>query len=138
MTRTLHTPLICTAVLALVFVAARPGQAQTTDNDPAAVTQGPGAQAAPDHQKMMAEMKASQKKLDNLVAAMNQATRDDKVDKLAAVVTELVAQHREMCERMMSGTMKMPMSMMQHAPEATAPALAGKPEDDHATHHPKP
>jgi len=137
MTRTLHTPLICTAVLALVFAAARPGQAQATHNDPAAVTQGTGAQAAPDHQKMMAEMKASQKKLDDLVAAMNQATGDDKVGTLAAVVTELVAQHREMCERMMSGTM-MPMSMMQHTPDATAPAPTGKPEDDHATHHPKP
>jgi len=32
----------------------------------------------------------------------------------------------------------MPMSMMQHTPEATAPEPTGKPEDDHATHHPKP
>src|SRR4026207_1782286 len=86
----------------------------------AAMKQGMGAHMMADHQKMMADMKASQKKLDDLVAAMNQATGDAKVDKLAAVVTELVAQHREMCGRMMSGNM-MPMSMIQHTPEATAP-----------------
>jgi hypothetical protein len=138
MTRNLRTPLMCTAVLALVVLTARPGQAQTPQNDLAAVKQGMGAHVMADHQKMMADMKASQKKLDDLVAAMNQATGDDKVDKLAAVVTEMVAQHREMCGRMMSSNMMMPMSMMQHTPEATAPAPTGKPEDDHATHHPKP
>ena len=138
MTRNLRTPLICTAVLALVVFTARPGQAQTAPNDMAAMKQGMGAQTMADHQKMMADMKASQKKLDDLVAAMNQATGDDKVNRLAAVVTELVAQHREMCGRMMSGAMTMPMSMMQHAPEATTAAPAGKPEDDHATHHPQP
>ena len=137
MTLNLRTLKICAAVLALVVFAARPGQAQAAHNDLAAVKQGMGANTMPDHQKMMAEMKASQKKLDDLVAAMNQATGDEKVTRLAAVVTELVAQHREMCERMMSGTM-MPMSMMQHTPDATAPAPTGKPEDNHATHHPKP
>ena len=137
MTRNLRKPLMCTAVLALVVFTARPGQAQTAQNDLAAVKQGMSAHVMPDHQKMMADMKASQKKLDDLVAAMNQATGDEKVNTLAAVVTELVAQHREMCGRMMSGNMMMPMSMMQHTPEATAPAPTGKPEDYHATHHPK-
>jgi hypothetical protein len=130
MTRNLRKPLMFAAVLALVVLTARPGQAQAANNDMAAMKQGMGAQ-------MMADMKASQMKLDELVAAMNQATGDDKVDKLAAVVTELVAQHREMCGRMMSGNM-MPMSMMRHTPEAATPAPTGKPEDDHATHHPKP
>jgi len=137
MTRNLRKPLMCAAVLALVVLTARSGQAQAGHNDMAAMKQGMGAHMTADHQKMMADMKASQKRLDDLVAAMNQATGDDKVDKLAAVVTELVAQHREMCGRMMSGNM-MPMSMMQHTPEATAPEPTGKPEDDHATHHPKP
>jgi hypothetical protein len=138
MTRKLCKPLMCTAVLALVVFTARPGQAQTAHDDLGAVKQGMGAHMMADHQKMMADMKAAQKKLDDLVAAMNQATGDDKVNKLAAVVTELVAQHRDMCGRMMSGNMMMPMSMMQHTPEATGPAPTGKPEDDHATHHPKP
>jgi hypothetical protein len=138
MTLNLRTLKICAAVLALVVFAARPGQAQAAHNDLAAVKQGMGANTMPDHQKMMAEMKASQKKLDDLVAAMNQATGDEKVTRLAAVVTELVAQHREMCEHMMSGKMMSPMSMMQHTPEATAPAPTGSPEDDHAAHHPQP
>lgn len=137
MTRKLRMQLLCTAVLALGVFTAHPGQAQTAPNDTAAMKPGMGAHMMADHQKMMADMKASQKKLDDLVAAMNQATGDDKVNKLAAVVTEIVAQHREMCGRMMSGNMT-PMSMMQHAPEATAPAATGKPEDDHAAHHPEP
>jgi hypothetical protein len=136
MTRNLRKPLMWAAVLALVVVAGRPGQAQTAPNDMAAMKQGMGAHMMADHQKMMADMKASQKKLDDLVAAMNQATGDDKVGKMAAVVTEMVAQQREMCERMMSGNMMMPMSTTQPTPEGTAPA--GKQEDDHAAHHPKP
>jgi len=138
MTRNLRKPLMFAAVFALVVLTARPGQAQAAHNDMAAMKQGMGAHMMADHQKMMADMKASQKKLDDLVAAMHQATGDDKVDKLAAVVTELVAQHREMCEHMMSGKMMSPMSMMQHTPEATAPAPTGSPEDDHAAHHPEP
>jgi hypothetical protein len=138
MTRKLRKPLMCAVVVALLGLTARPGETQTTHNDPAAVKQGMGAHMMPDHQKMMADMKASQQKLDDLVAAMTRATGNDKVDTLAAVLTELVAQHREMCERMMSGTMTMPMSMMPHTPEGAASAPAGKPEDDHGTHHPKP
>ena len=137
MTRNLHKALMCAAVLALVVFTAHPGQAQTAPTDTAAMKPGMGAPMMAGHQKMMADMKASQQKLDDLVAAMNQATGNDKVNKLAAVVTELVAQHREMCAHMMSGSM-MPMSMMQHTPEASAPAPTAKPEDDHATHHPKP
>jgi hypothetical protein len=138
MTRNLRKPLMCAAVLVLIVFTARPGQAQTAHNDMAAMKQGMAAHMMADHQKMMADMKASQKKLDDLIAAMNQATGDEKVTKLAAVVSELVAQHREMCGRMMSGNMMMPMSMMQHTPEAPASAPTAKPEDDHATDHPKP
>jgi len=134
----LRKPLMCAAVLASVVLTARQGQTQTAPNDLAAMKPGMGANMMADHQKMMADMKASQKKLDDLVAAMNQAAGDDTVDKLAAVVTELVAQHREMCGRMMSGNMTMPLSTMPHTPEATAPAPPGKPEGDHAAHHPEP
>ena len=119
MTRNLRKSLICAAVLALVVLTARPGQAQTPHNDMAAMKQGMGAHIMADHQKMLADMKASQKKLDDLVAAMNQATGDEKVNKLAAVVTALMAQHREMCGRMMSGNMTMQLPMMQ--PERQPP-----------------
>ena len=136
MTRNLRKPLMFAAVFALVVFTARPGQAQAAHNDMAAMKQGMGAHMMADHQKMMADMKASQKKLDDLVAAMNQATGDDKVNKLAAVVTEMVARQREMCVRIMSGNMMLPMSTIQPTPEGTVPA--GKPEDDRAAHHPKP
>ena len=52
------------------------------------------------HQKMMADMKAADVKLDELVAAMNSAKGDAKVSALAQVVNELVRQHKAMHEHM--------------------------------------
>jgi hypothetical protein len=98
----------------------------------------PGGMMA-DRQKMMADMQASQKKLDDLVTAMNAARGADKVDRLAAVVTELTAQHRQMGMRMMStGGMQMPMMQPAAAAAPKAPADKGPTEEDHAAHHPKP
>ncbi|MBI2189038.1 MAG: hypothetical protein HYU37_18220 [Acidobacteria bacterium] len=51
-------------------------------------------------ERMMAEMKAADSKLDALVRDMNAATGNAKVDATAAVVTELVRQNRSMHERM--------------------------------------
>ena len=53
------------------------------------------------HEKMMAEMKAADQRLDELVAKMNQASGQGKVDATAATVTEIVAQRRMMRDRMM-------------------------------------
>ena len=70
--------------------------------------QGPAAQATAQptrpgmhdmmkmHDQMMAEMKAADSKLDALVKDMNAATGDAKVKALAAVVNELVQQHKAM------------------------------------------
>lgn len=52
------------------------------------------------HEKMMAEMKAADTKLDALVKEMNVASGEAKVNAVAAVVTDLVRQHRSMHERM--------------------------------------
>jgi predicted oxidoreductase len=49
-----------------------------------------------DCQKMMADMKAGQEKLDALVAEMNAATGQEKVDRIATVLTELVARQKAM------------------------------------------
>ena len=57
MTRNLRKPVMWAAVLALVVVTARPGQAQTAPNDMAAMKQGMGAHMMADHQKMMADIK---------------------------------------------------------------------------------
>jgi hypothetical protein len=48
------------------------------------------------HEKMMAEMKAGEARLDALVKSMNAASGDAKTNAIAAVVNELVAQHRQM------------------------------------------
>ena len=48
------------------------------------------------HEQMMTEMKAGDAKLDALVKDMNAATGEPRVAAIAAVVTELVAQHKAM------------------------------------------
>jgi hypothetical protein len=52
------------------------------------------------HEQMLAEMKAGEAKLDALVKEMNAATGDAKVNAVAAVVNELVREHRAMHGRM--------------------------------------
>ena len=76
-------------------------------------TAAPAAAQAPamGHQAMMAAMQADQKKLDELVAQMNAATGEDKIDKIAAVVTELAAREKKMNSMMMmmhGGAQQMP------------------------------
>ena len=62
------------------------------------------------HDAMQAKMKAMDEQLDKLVADMNAARGSKKVDKMAAVIDELVAQRKQMRDAMQS---MMPM-MMQH------------------------
>ncbi len=52
------------------------------------------------HERMMAEMKAADSRLDALVKDMNAASDDAKVNAVAAVVTELVRQQKSMPDRM--------------------------------------
>lgn len=52
------------------------------------------------HERMMAEMKAGDTRLDALVTDMNTATGDGKINAVAAVVNELVRQHKSMHMRM--------------------------------------
>lgn len=54
----------------------------------------------PRHAEMMEKMQARQEKLDELVAAMEAAEGDAKVDAIADVVRELVSQRRAMADRM--------------------------------------
>ena len=62
-------------------------------------------------EKMMADMKAADQRLDGLVARMNAASGGDKTTATAVVVTEMVAQRRTM------GMMKMQDGMMAHMME---------------------
>ena len=94
-------------VLALVLGATRLGfnVAEATQQTPP--VQG-GTQAQPPsmqemmkmHEQMMAEMKAGDAKLDALVKDMSDAKGDAKVNAVAAVVNELVRQHKAMHGRM--------------------------------------
>ena len=52
------------------------------------------------HQAMIEQMQAMNAKLDSLVETMNQAEGDQKVDAMAAVVNELVAQRTAMSQTM--------------------------------------
>jgi hypothetical protein len=98
----------------------------------------------PQHQQMMQNMTAADQKLSELVATMNAAAGDTKVDAMAAVVRELVAQRKEMQQQMrmmQSGMMEQMMSRMsamhgsggmKNAPQSRKDAA----EPDHADHHP--
>ena len=80
------------------------GAAEATPQNPA-----PQAPAQPQpgmaemmkmHEQMMAEMKASDAKLDALVKDMNAAAGEAKINAMTAVVNELVRQNKAMHERM--------------------------------------
>ena len=66
-----------------------------------------------DRDKMMAEMKASDERLDDLASKMSAASGPEKVDAIAVVVSETVSQRRTMRE----GMMKMQGGMMAHRME---------------------
>ena len=64
-------------------------------------------------EKMMADMKVADQRLDDLVATMNTASGMDKMAATAAVVSEMVTQRRTMRD----GMMKMQEDMMGHMME---------------------
>ncbi len=67
-----------------------------------------------DHEKMMADMKAADQRLDALVTKMNAATGMDQPAATAAAVTEMVTQSRTMREAMMKAQQGMMSHMMEH------------------------
>src|SRR5436189_2571592 len=74
-------------------------------------------------QNMMMSMQASDKKLDDLVAKLNAAKGNDRIDSLVAVVNELIAERKQMTGMMaMHGEM---MHMMMQKPT----------DDQHVEHH---
>ena len=66
-----------------------------------------------EHEKMMADMKAADHRLDDLVATMNAASGTEKMAATATAVTEKVTQDRTMRD----GMMKMQQDMMGHMME---------------------
>ena len=92
-----------------------------------------------ERQKMMADMVTEQKKLDELVTKMNAASGQAKVDQMAAVITELVAQRKAMQSRMMSMQDAMMKQMMPQAQPGTVPPAteppASTPPPGHEQHN---
>lgn len=64
--------------------------------------------------KMMADMKAADQRLDDLVATMNTASGMEKMTATAAVVSEMVTQSRTMRDGMMKMQEDMMSDMMEH------------------------
>ena len=118
---------IMTAMVAgylAVVMSAVPGlAAQTPQEHKHAATdkaKPASGMAAKDHammaerEKMMADMKAADQRLDDLVVTMNGASGMEKVAATAAVVTEMVTQRRTMRGGMMNMQQGMMGHMMEH------------------------
>jgi len=94
------------AVGTAVALTAGFGYAQNNQYEHAAPPAAQGTTV--DRQAVMAYMQAEQNRLDELVAQMNAATGPEKVDRIAAVVTEMAAMHKQMSTMMMHRMMQMP------------------------------
>ena len=114
----LRTYVLGPAIAVVVFATVPMALAQTAPHDHGAQAAAPPAASAPAAQqqammaRMMADMQAQQKHLDEMVAKMNAATGQAKIDQIAAVVTEMAAMHGRMTSmmNMMHGSG----GMMQH------------------------
>jgi len=73
------------------------------------------------HQKMMADMKAMDDRLNTLASAMTAATGQAKVDAMAELVTVMVQQRTMMRDGMMRMQGQMMGHMMQHMAMGTSP-----------------
>lgn len=79
-----------------------------------------------DHEKMMADMKIADQRLDTLITKMNAATGMEQPAATASAVTEMVAQSRTMRETMMKAQQGMMSHMMEHM-QAGAASMAACP-----------
>jgi len=80
---------------------------------PGAGAEEPQAPAQPVH-PIMETLRQHDQKLDDLIAKMNAAKGEARVDAIAAVLNELVAQRKEMRKHMGAGPGPMRGPMMRH------------------------
>jgi hypothetical protein len=120
---------------AAVVISAAPGLAAQTPHEQHTAT----AKAKPpsgmeakcqammaEKEKMMADMKVADQRLDTLITKMNAATGMEQPAATAAAVTEMVAQSRTMRETMMKAQQGMMSHMMEHM-QAGAASMAACP-----------
>lgn len=130
---------IVTAIVAgcaAIVISADPSlaaqAAHEADHAPAAKVKAAPAMAAKcqammaEHEKMMADMKAADQRLDGLVATMTAASGQAKVDATSAAVAEIVAQRTTMRDGMMKMQEGMMAHMMEHM-QAGTESMAGCP-----------
>jgi hypothetical protein len=92
-----QSPFSVGAANARLVAAVQPPQTQAPAPPPG---QSHRAEMMKMHQQMMAQMKAGDAKLDQLVATMNAATGEAKIAPMAEVLNELVRQQKAMHEHM--------------------------------------
>jgi hypothetical protein len=112
--------LVLTGLLVVAGAATGHSQQPATPDKPSMMA---------DRSQMMAMMQSDQaadRRLDDLVAQLNAARGNDRLDKVIAVVNELVAQRKSM-----HGMMRTMMSNGMMSGETT------KKGDDHSSHHPE-
>ena len=112
--------LSASTVLILLFAVVASGQTPSATGRAAQAARPPmvdeahAAAMMAEHQQMMANMRAMDQKLTDLVKKMEAARGTDKVDALAAVVKEMVSQRAQMRDRMFAMQGEMMTHMMQH------------------------
>jgi uncharacterized coiled-coil protein SlyX len=83
---------------------------------------------------MMQRVQAADARLDKLVTEMNRATGAKKVEAMAAVINEMVAQRKQMRAHMRE--MMESNGMMQgHPGKMSGPERDSRPPGDHGQHH---
>lgn len=118
-------------MLSASSVGAQQPQMQRPDSHPAMPRRG--------NQQMMMRMDSLNARLDSLVDRMNRTSGDQKVQAMAAVITELVSQRKMMQDRMHGMMERGDRMNMMDRPRPRSPA---KPDSsatdstDHSAHHP--
>jgi hypothetical protein len=105
--------VVITAVPGLAAQMSHEQHAATDTAKPPAGMEAKCQAMMAEHDKMMADMKAADQRLDDLVAKMNTASGMDKMAATATLVSEMVTQRRTM----QAGMMKMQQDMMGHMME---------------------
>lgn len=103
MKRRAHGPALRAALLSSLFLLAAPPWLRAQERPGMAERR---QEMMEQHQEMMAQHEQMMARMESLAAAMNESTGEDKVDAMAALLNELVAQHRTMHEHMREAMMQ--------------------------------
>jgi hypothetical protein len=106
-------PIAATLALTAGFFLAPAAAQQATPKAPEHSMPMPQSGGMVNHDKMMADMKAADARLEALAQTMKSASGDDKVRAMEELVTELVQNHVDM-HRQMSMMHEQMMSQMRH------------------------